>query len=134
TPAESIEDWFRTLAPNADPNVENAVIGEWRDNPFDPHVIAAGRPLAYMKHVVIRYVENLVAWGDSLFRQDTRESVFEALQLYVMAGHVLGPRPQLVPRRGEVAAESYASLETSWDDFSNALVELENLFPYSSEA
>jgi hypothetical protein len=132
-PAERLEDWFRSLSPNADPNTENAIIGEWRDNPFDPHLVASNRPLAYMKHVVIKYVENLIAWGDSLFRQFTRESVNEALQLYVIANHVLGPYPEFVPRRGIIKAESYESLKYKWDDFSNALVELENVFPYSSE-
>ena len=44
-------------------NTENAVIGEWRDNPFDPHLIASNRPLAYMKHVVVKYVENLIGLG-----------------------------------------------------------------------
>ncbi|MET3934840.1 neuraminidase-like domain-containing protein [Arthrobacter sp. OAP107] len=134
TAPTNLEEWFKTLAPNADPSVENAVIAEWRDHPFDPHRVAANRPIAYMKHVVIQYATNLVDWADSLFRKFTRESVFEALQLYVMASHVLGKRPEFVPRRGEVDAESYASLETSWDDFSNALVELENTFPYSSDA
>ena len=134
TPAESVEDWFRdNLSPNPDPNNrENAVIGEWRDNPFDPHLVASNRPLAYMKHVVVKYVENLLAWGDSLFRQDTMESVNEALQIYVIANHILGRRPEFVPKRGEIKAQSYASLSAKLDDFSNALVELENLFPYSS--
>ena len=132
-PIESLEEWFRSLAPNTDPNTENAVIGEWRDNPFDPHLVASNRPLAYMKHVVIKYVENLIAWGDSLFRQFTRESVYEALQIYVLANHILGPYPEFVPRRGEIKAETYTSLQDRWDDFSNALVELENVFPYSSE-
>ena len=135
TPAESLEDWFRNnLAPNTDPNnPENAIVGEWRDNPFDPHLVASNRPLAYMKHVVGKYVENLIAWGDSLFRQFTRESVNEALQIYVIANHILGSRPEFVPRRGKIKAESYFSLSAKWDDFSNALVELENIFPYSSE-
>jgi hypothetical protein len=133
TPIESLEDWFRSLSPNTDPNTENAIIGEWRDSPFDPHLIASNRPLAYMKHVVIKYVENLIDWGDSLFRQFTRESVNEALQIYVIANHILGPKPEFVPRRGEIKAESYYSLQDKWDDFSNAIVELENLFPYSSE-
>lgn len=134
-PAKTLEEWFRTnLAPNSNPaNPENASIAEWRDNPFDPHLIASNRPLAYMKHVVIKYVENLIAWGDFLFRQFTRESVNEALQIYVIANHILGPRPQFVPKRGDVKAETYASLKNKWDDFSNALVELENLFPYSSD-
>lgn len=50
-----------------------------------------------------------------------------------MASQILGPRPENIPRRGTVSAESYLTLETRWDDFSNALVELENLFPYSSD-
>lgn len=133
-PAESLEDWFRTLMPNADPTTENAIIGEWRDHPFDPHLIASNRPIAYMKHVVLAYVQNIVDWADMLFRQDSRESVNEALQLYVVANHIHGPQPERVPKRGTIAAESYHSLESKWDDFSNALVELENLFPYSSDA
>lgn len=132
TQAQSLEEWFRSLSPNADRNTEDAVIGEWRDHPFDPHIIAANRPLAYMKHVVMKYVENLIAWGDSLFRQDSRESVNEAIQIYVLANQILGTRPESVPKRGEIKAESYDSLKTKWDDFSNALVELENIFPYSS--
>ena len=128
----TLEEWFRTLAPST--RVENPIIKEWRKHPFDPHLVASRRPLAYMKNVVIKYVENLVAWGDSLFRQDTMESGNEALQLYVMANHILGPRPQFVPKRGETKAESYDSLKDKWDDFSNALVELENIFPYSSTA
>jgi hypothetical protein len=132
-PAKSLEDWFRGLSPNTGPNTENAIIGEWRDNPFDPHLVASNRPLAYMKHVVIKYVENLIAWGDSLFRQFTRESMNEALQIYVIANHILGPKPEFVPKRGEIKAEFYDSLKDKWDDFSNALIQLENIFPYSSE-
>jgi hypothetical protein len=133
TPDESMEDWFRDLLPNTNPDHEDPVIGEWRDNPFDPHLIASDRPLAYMKSTVLKYVENLIEWGDSLFRQDTMESVNEALQIYVIANHILGPYPEFVPKRGDIKAECYDSLKNKWDDFSNALVELENIFPYSSE-
>jgi hypothetical protein len=49
-----------------------------------------------------------------------------------MANHILGPRPEFVPKRGEIKSESYDSLKSKWDDFSNAVVELENIFPYSS--
>ncbi len=141
-PKKTLEDLFRDLNKETDPSSPDynsnsrffSIVGEWRDNPFDPHLVAANRPLAYMKHVVIKYVENLIAWGDSLFRQFQRESVNEALQIYVIANHILGPRPEFVPKRGEIKAESYDSLKNKWDDFSNALVELENIFPYSSEA
>jgi hypothetical protein len=61
------------------------------------------------------------------------ESVNEAIQIYVLANHILGPYPEFVPKRGEIKAESYDSLRNRWDVFSNALVELENIFPYSSE-
>lgn len=133
TPAESLSEWFMNLNANLNPEMENAIIGEWRDNPFDPHLVASNRPLAYMKNVVIKYVDNLINWGDSLFRRDTMESVNEALQIYVIANHILGPRPEFVPSRGEVKAETYDSLKDKLDDFSNALVELENIFPYSSD-
>jgi len=126
TQAVDLEE-FLTNDPTA-----QASINEWRDHPFDPHLIASGRPLAYMKQVVMKYVENLIAWGDSLFRQDTMESVSEALQIYVIANHVLGRRPEFVPKRGEIKVESFASLQSKLDDFSNALIELENLFPFSS--
>ncbi|MFT4939454.1 MAG: hypothetical protein ACI88A_002496 [Paraglaciecola sp.] len=130
---ESLEYWFRKLEPNTDPdNPGNAKVNEWRKNPFDPHLVASNRPIAYMKHVVIKYIENLIDWGDSLFRQFTRESVYEAIQLYVIASHVLGKRPEFVPKRGEIKTETYASLKKKLDDFGNALVELENIFPYTS--
>ncbi len=132
TPAENLEEWFMNLGANNNPATENAVIGEWRDHPFKPFIIARNRPLAFMKNVVLKYVENLVNWADSLFRAFTRESVYEALQIYVMANHILGPRPEFVPVRGKIKAETYDSLKNKWDDFSNALVEMENLFPYSS--
>jgi hypothetical protein len=130
---EQIEKWLRQLEPNADRSKENNVIEEWRNNPFRPHLVAGNRPTAYMRYVVLKYVENLIAWGDQLFRKDTMESINEALQIYVIANHILGPRPQFVPKRGEIKAETYTSLKPKLDDFSNALVQMENIFPYSSE-
>src|SRR5439155_23878611 len=65
-----------------------------RDHPFQPHVVARTRVLSYQYAVVMKYLDNLVAWGDSLFRQDTIETINEATQLYVLAANLLGPRPQ----------------------------------------
>ena len=42
----------------------------------------------------MRYLDNLIAWGDQLFRRDTIESINEATQLYVLAAEILGPRPE----------------------------------------
>jgi hypothetical protein len=126
---KTLETFLRSLKPGQ----TNTIIDEWRDSPFRPHLIARHFPVAYMKKVVLAYLDNLIAWGDHLFRQDTLESINGATQLYVMAAQVLGPRPQFVPRRGTVKAETYDSLVDKLDAFSNASVELENLFPYSSE-
>ncbi|WP_170320027.1 neuraminidase-like domain-containing protein [Polyangium spumosum] len=103
-----------------------AQIDRWRENPFNPHLIARMRPLAYQKSVVMKYVENLLSWGDSLFRRDTMESINEATQLYILASRILGDRPRLVKTQG-VPPKSYAELEPNVDAFSNALVELEPL-------
>ncbi|MDI3290949.1 neuraminidase-like domain-containing protein [Polyangium sp. 15x6] len=101
-----------------------AQIDRWRENPFNPHLIARMRPLAYQKSVVMKYVENLLSWGDSLFRRDTMESINEATQLYILASRILGDRPRLVKTEG-VPPKSYAELEPNVDAFSNALVEIE---------
>ncbi len=71
-------------------------IAAWQANPFKPHVIARMRVVAYMKAVVMRYIDNLIAWGDQLFRRDTIESINEATQLYVLAAHILGKRPEKI--------------------------------------
>ena len=49
----------------------------WKNNPFKPHLIARYRPIAYQKAIVMKYIDNLISWGDNLFRQDTMESINE---------------------------------------------------------
>ncbi len=104
-------------------------IRAWREKPFRPHLIARFRQWAYMYKVVMAYLDNLIAWGDSLFRQDTPESVDEALQLYIMAANILGPRPQPVPLKGRVRPKTYADLKDEISAFGNALVDLETDLP-----
>ena len=41
----------------------------------------------------MKYIRNLLAWGDFLYAQDTRESINQATNLYVLANQLLGPRP-----------------------------------------
>lgn len=115
------------------PNQPDEDINEWRENPFMPHVIARSRPTAYMKWVVMKYIDNLISWGDYLFRQFTIESVNQATQLYVLASHILGPRPESIPKRGERRPQSYMDLVNEWDAFGNALVDLELISPNSSQ-
>jgi len=114
-------------------NTSNAEISEWRNHPFMPHLIARSRPVAYMKWVVMKYIDNLIAWGDYLFRQDTIESINHATQLYILASHILGKRPEFIPKRGKVKAQTYLSMLGKWDAFSNAITELELAAPFSSQ-
>lgn len=97
----------------------------WKNNPFKPHLIARYRPIAYQKAVVMKYIDNLIAWGDQLFRRDSMESLNEASMLYVLAYEILGPRPVKVP---EVLREesSYNDLvaDDGLDPFGNKKVEV----------
>jgi hypothetical protein len=104
-------------------------VRDWRSNPFEPHRIANYRTVAYQKTVVMKYLDNLIAWGDNLFRQDSMESINEATQLYVLAAEILGPGPKRIPPQAKPPLESFNELENALDDFSNALVEIENLVP-----
>lgn len=102
---------------------------DWRTNPFEPHRIANYRTVAYQKTTVMKYIDNLIAWGDYLFRQDSMESINEATQLYVLADEILGPRPKKVPPQAKPPLETFNELEKEFDKFSNALVEVENVVP-----
>lgn len=98
--------------------------------PFQPHAVARTRHLAYQYCVVMKYLDNLIAWGDDLFLQDTVESLNEATMLYVLANNILGPRPQRVPRVGTTKGKSFADLKKrGLDKMGNALVNLESAFP-----
>jgi Tc toxin complex TcA C-terminal TcB-binding domain/Neuraminidase-like domain/Salmonella virulence plasmid 28.1kDa A protein len=104
-------------------------IAVYESDPFNPHAIARLRLSAYQKCIVMRYVDNLLDWGDQLFTQFTMESVNEATQLYVMASDVLGPRPATVGTCGEggVAPRNYATIGPLVKKGSEFLVELETL-------
>ena len=65
----------------------------YENDPFNPHAIARLRLGGYMKNIVMKYIDNLLDWGDNLFAMDTMESINEATLLYVMAAEILGPRP-----------------------------------------
>ena len=87
-----------------------AQIGHWRRSPIDPHVVARLRTSAYQKAVVMKYIDNLIAWADQLFRQDTIESVNEATQHYLLAAEILGRRPLVLDQPGVAAAGFGAAL------------------------
>lgn len=75
---------------------------EFTKDPFNPHRVARSRHGAYQNAVVMKYLDNLIAWGDHLFEQDTIESINEATQKYILAAKILGPRPKTVPKAREL--------------------------------
>lgn len=111
---------------------DNTQIDNWRKDPFNAFLIARGRPLAFMKNVVMAYLDNLINWGDDLFRTYTRENINEATLLYVLAAQILGPAPQYIPTRGTTQGQSFNSISSQLNDLGDALVSLENAFPNSS--
>lgn len=109
-------------------------VAAWRANPFKPHVIARLRVVAYMKAVVMRYIDNLLAWGDQLFRRDTIESINQATQLYILAAQILGRHPENIPARAQAKLQTYRTLDdrSALNSLSNALVEIEAYLPPSA--
>jgi hypothetical protein len=69
-------------------------LNRYLDDPFDPHAIASLRPSAYRKAVVMSYIDNLLDWGDMLFRQYSVEGINEARMLYILAYDLLGDKPE----------------------------------------
>lgn len=107
-------------------------VGVSMNDPFNPFAIARLRTTAFQKAAVMQYLNNLIAWADNLFQQDTRETINEATQLYILADQLLGPQPQQVQRAGS-APLAYKDLAQSFvtEDLSDPLVQLENAIPVS---
>lgn len=106
----------------------NAILG----NPYQPYPVARTRQSAFQWSVVMAYLDNLIAWGDSLFLADTIETLNEATLCYVLAAQLLGPRPQSVPRPGGTTARNFAQLkQAGLDAMSDAMVTIEGQFPFN---
>lgn len=130
-PAQLLED----LINGKDPGSLDEQVKAWTRDPFKPHVIARLRHVAYMKAVVMRYLDNLLAWGDQLFRRDTIESINEATQLYVLAAEILGRRPESIPARARPQMQTFGTLvggKEKLNALSNACVEIESFLAPSA--
>jgi hypothetical protein len=136
THTEFIQEMLRKLADGTDIRLKKRMeksIQAMRDQPFQPHVIARTRYLAYQINVIMKYLDNLVAWGDNLFREDTIESLNEATQIYVLAANILGRKPQKVPPRRKRTNQTFQQLKNvGIDAFGNALIDMENSFPFNT--
>ncbi|HWQ12191.1 MAG TPA: hemopexin repeat-containing protein [Roseiflexaceae bacterium] len=96
---------------------QDAQLRSYLNDPFDPHAIAALRTIAYRKAVVMSYIDNLLDWGDMLFRQYTRESIDEARMLYILAYDLLGEQPLDLGTQPLGRALTYAELDNTPDTY-----------------
>jgi hypothetical protein len=107
-----------------------SLIEDWKNDPFKPHLIARVRIAAYQKSVVMKYLDNLINWGDDLFRLDNMESINEAINLYVYASEILGEKPKLLPSIHDNVGLTYTQMKSEGlDQFSNTFIQLENYIP-----
>ena len=105
-----------------------------QNDPFNPFAIARLRPMAFMKKTVMAYLDNLIVWGDYLFSQNTRESINEATQVYVLADQILGPRRASIPPREVTQDLTFHDIQGHLDSTSNYWAQMENIFPFSSSS
>ena len=101
-PLYQLQDWqnqqSQSLLQNdaLNPGTPDPAITAWMRDPYDPFGVANTRPAAWVgDRDDVPQQSHRVA-GDSLFSQDTMESVTRAEQLYVIASMILGPRPESV--------------------------------------
>lgn len=103
-----------------------SLVDKWKNDPFNPHLIAHYRNVAYQKYVVMRYLDTLIGWGDLEFAKDTTESVNLAVQFYLLAAELLGPKNVEAPEPEPVSPLTANDLLTKTDDLGNAFIEYEN--------
>ena len=106
-------------------------IDVYKQDPFNPFAIARLRNSAFQKTIVMNYIDNLIDWADELFRRDTRESLNEALLLYIMVADLLGKRPIETGQCQVTESMTYSDivLRNKGCDF---LIELESLLAFSN--
>ena len=104
----------------------SSLVDKWKNDPFNPHLIARYRNVAYQKYVVMKYLDVLIGWGDQEFTKDTTESVNLAIQFYVLAAELLGPKNPEAPEPDAVSPLTVRQLLSKTDDLGNAFIKYEN--------
>jgi hypothetical protein len=107
-----------------DTSTIDKIIQRWRAMPFRPFVIARERIVAFLWRTLFAYLDNLIAWADSLYRRDTRESNNEAMMLYVMARKIIGRSPKVVAGKSKRQGMKYTDISGRVDNFANYWVDV----------
>jgi len=117
---DAIDALVAAMSPDAATPLDGRAIAQqidaYRNDPFNPHLIARLRIGAYMRAVVMRYLDCLIGWGDKLFARLTLEALNQATLLYVTAAKVLGPRPLAMARKEKAPVSAEDILPTYAQD------------------
>lgn len=107
---------------------DSKAIAVHEEDPFNPHAIARLRLSAYMKNIIMKYIDNILDWADSLYSRDTFESINEALMLYVHARDLLGEKPYVTGecKTTDENVLTYSKIEKE-GDVAGIIVEMENV-------
>ena len=74
----------------------------------------------HILNTLIAYVDNLIAWGDTLVAQDTVESVNVAMIL-LLAAYILGQRPGIMQRNRTLFPKDNANIRKALDELGKFL-------------
>ena len=75
----------------------------------------------------MKYIDNLLDWGDQLFAQDTWESITEATMLYFLAYDILGKKPEIMGTFNQIETTSFGNIRDHYKiPIPQFLIDLEN--------
>lgn len=69
-------------------------LSAYKQYPYDAEALACLRPIPLQKAIIMRYIDNLLDWGDELFGKDSWETNLQATILYIMTKDILNKRPK----------------------------------------
>ncbi|HTR29717.1 MAG TPA: neuraminidase-like domain-containing protein [Puia sp.] len=117
-------------------------INLWRNDPYDPHILAQLRLTPYMYTTFMKYLDNLIAWANYNYLQYTMESVNIAIQLFMTALECLGTKPVQIPPIAKTPTLNYYQMELDLEVLSllegpegylsDPVVQFENVLPPAS--
>lgn len=107
----------------------------------NPDAIARGAPSHYRKAIFVLYLNNLIEWGDMLYRQVSRDTLNEAKLHYVRALSLLGPSskgrsisrwtPVTLTQASNGGGSAFATAESAHIDLLQTLVPMStNTLPW----
>lgn len=103
-------------------------LSDFAKHPLDAEAICRLKIGSFQKAIVMRYVDNLLEWGDSLFTKDSWETNILAALVYVQGEDIIGPRPTYaIPVNNESRVAGYRESNGNVNQAMNRIVNLEQM-------